>query len=335
MKIVVTGATGNVGTSVLEALAKDDSITEVIGLARRRPKISVPKCTFAIADVAEDDLTQWFLGAAAVIHLAWMIQPSRNVDLLHHTNVVGSQRVFRAAADADVPALVYASSFGTYGPGPKDRYVDESWSNVGVQTCLYSRQKALVERHLDRFEHEHPEIRVVRMRPGLILKRSAASELKRLWVGKLVPSRLLGPHRIPFVPLTDRLMFQAMHGQDAGEAYRLAAISDVRGPFNLAAGPVLDSRVIAQTLGARLIPIREKTLRRMAALSYRLHMQPVEPGFLDLAFQLPLMDTTRARAELGFTPQYSATEAMLEALQGMEDREGMQTAPLHPLRQPV
>jgi uncharacterized protein YbjT (DUF2867 family) len=37
MRVVVTGASGNVGTSLLRALAEEDSVEEVLGLARRRP----------------------------------------------------------------------------------------------------------------------------------------------------------------------------------------------------------------------------------------------------------------------------------------------------------
>ncbi len=37
MRIVVTGATGNVGTSVLEALGRDARVKEIVGVARRIP----------------------------------------------------------------------------------------------------------------------------------------------------------------------------------------------------------------------------------------------------------------------------------------------------------
>ena len=35
MRIVVTGATGNVGTSVVQALAQDPDVTEIVGVARQ------------------------------------------------------------------------------------------------------------------------------------------------------------------------------------------------------------------------------------------------------------------------------------------------------------
>src|SRR5919199_2475507 len=136
MRVVVTGATGNVGTSLLDALVADPQVDSVLGLARRPPD-SVPterwgaKVSFAPADVSRDDLVPHFTGADVVVHLAWLIQPSRRLDLLYGTNVRGSERVFRAVAEAGVRALVYASSVGAYSPGPKDRAVDESWPTDG------------------------------------------------------------------------------------------------------------------------------------------------------------------------------------------------------------
>src|SRR5687768_9544846 len=107
MRIVVTGATGNVGTSVLRALEADPEVEAVTGLARRRPDLTLRKTRFHAADVVRDDLVPLFRGADAVIHLAWLIQPSRDRATTRSVNVEGSRRVFDAAVAADVPALVY------------------------------------------------------------------------------------------------------------------------------------------------------------------------------------------------------------------------------------
>ena len=125
MRVVVTGATGNVGTGVLTALSADDRVEEIVGLARREPAWTPPRTRWAQADVAEDDLLPLFAGADVVIHLAWLIQPSRDATTLERVNVGGSRRLFEAAAEAGVSRLVHASSVGVYSPGPKDRLVDE------------------------------------------------------------------------------------------------------------------------------------------------------------------------------------------------------------------
>ena len=330
MRVVVIGATGNVGTSVLSALETDPDVESVLGVARRRPDLQVRKVEWREADVVSDDLVGPMRGADAVVHLAWLIQPSRREAVTRAVNVDGSARVFRAVAEAGVPRLVYASSVGAYGPGPKDRAVDESWPTTGIPTSFYSRHKAEVESLLDRFEREHPEVAVVRLRPALIFKRDAASGIRRLFAGPFLPSPLVRPGLIPVVPAPTRLRFQAVHSLDVGEAYRLAVVGDVRGAFNVAADPVLDGEELGRLLGARPVTVPGGLLRAGAALTWRARLQPTPPGWVDLALGVPIMDSTRARTELGWEPRHTAGEALMELLAGLRQRAGTDTPPLHP-----
>ena len=151
----------------------------------------MPKVEWVGADVATDDLVPIFAGADAVIHLAWAIQPSRDEAVTERINVGGSRRVFEAVAAAGVPALVHASSVGAYSPGPKDRRVDESWPVDGIPTSFYSRHKAAVETMLDASSGASPSVRVVRLRPGLIFKAEAGSEIRRLFAGPFLPGFLV------------------------------------------------------------------------------------------------------------------------------------------------
>ena len=330
MRVVVLGATGNVGTSVLHALGQGPGVEDIVGVARRAPSTRIPGVRWETADVVRDDLVPLLRGASTVIHLAWLIQPSRDRAATRAVNVGGSARVLRAVAEAGVPALVYASSVGAYSPGPKDRRVDEGWPTGGIRTSFYSRDKAEVERMLDRFESERPDVRVVRLRPGLIFKREAGAEIRRLFAGPLLPTPLLRPGLIPLVPDVDRLRFQAVHSLDVGDAYRLAVTGDARGAFNLAAEPVLDPAQLGRLLRARRVRVPAAALRAAAALTWRLRLQPAPPGWVDLALGVPLMDTTRAHSQLGWRPRRSAGEALQELLEGMRRGAGLATPPLEP-----
>jgi UDP-glucose 4-epimerase len=331
MKIVVTGASGNVGTSVLQALAGDPTVEEIVGIARRRPSRPFAKTTWHQADVSLDELVPVFKGADAVIHLAWLIQPSRNEALTRSVNVEGSARVFEAVARAGVTGLVYASSVGAYAPGPGARPVDESWPTTGIASSFYSRHKAEVERLLDRFETEHPDVRTVRLRPALTFKRDAATGIRRLFVGPLLPNRLVRRGVPPVLPYPRGLRTQAVHSLDVGQAYRLAATRQVTGAFNIAADPVLDEAAIANILGARrALRLAPALVRRAAWASWKLRLQPTSPGWLDMGMLSPIMDTERARTELGWKPLFTAEETLRELLDGLGDGAGMQTPPLDP-----
>jgi nucleoside-diphosphate-sugar epimerase len=331
MRVVITGATGNVGTSVLHALVQEPAVDSIVGIARRVPEISFPKTEWAQADVVTDDLVPLFRGADVVLHLTWAIQPSRDSAALHATNVDGSERTFRAAGEAGVGALVYASSIGAYSPGPKDRAVDESWPTEGIETSFYSVHKAKTERLLDRFEREYPAVRSVRLRPGLIFKGEAATEIRRYFIGPFLPNALVKPSLIPIVPDIEGLRFQAVHSLDIGDAYRLAIVrDDARGPYNVAAEPVLDPDELARLLGARKVSVPAGAVRAGAAAAWRMRLTPTPEGWVDMGLNVPVMDTTRIRSELGWEPRFSAGDALLELLEGLRERAGADTPPLSP-----
>jgi nucleoside-diphosphate-sugar epimerase len=332
MRVAVTGATGNVGTSVLAALAQEGEVDAVVGSARRRPSVSFPKVGWKEADVTRDDLVPLFAGADAVVHLTWIVQPNHDEAALQRVNVEGTLRVFRAVAAAGVPSLLTASGFGAYSCGPKDRMVDESWPTHGIPGSWYSRQKAYVERALDTFELAHPEIRVVRFRSVLALKREASAQAHRLYGGPLLPRRLARPGALP-VPAIPNLRMQAVHSDDVGQAYRRALVGDVRGAFNLAADPVLDPPTLAAALGAHPFPMPAGLFRAGVSLAWTLRLQPTSPDWLDLMLDTPLLDASRARDELGWSPARSATEALAEFLVGVAEGAGGGTPPLLPLDQ--
>ncbi|MFC7591814.1 NAD-dependent epimerase/dehydratase family protein [Nonomuraea antimicrobica] len=335
MRVVVVGATGNVGTSLVRALAADDDVTSIVGVARRLPGWRVDRTDWRQADVADADLTRIFDGADAVVHLAWLFQPTRDPAVTWRANVLGSMRVFRAVAEAGVPALIHASSVGAYSPGPKDRPVDESWPTHGWPGAAYGREKAYVERVLDVFEHDHPNIRVVRMRPGFTFQRAAATEQRRLFGGPFVPRWLIRTGRVPFVPDIPGLRLQVLHADDAAEAYRLAVTRPVRGAFNLAAEPVLDASDLAALLGTRTVTVPRGLARAAMAAGWHLRLAPAEPGLLELVLRIPVMKIERAREVLGWQPRHSSLQAMRELFDGLHDGAGMDTPPLAPDHGPV
>ncbi|MEW2249939.1 SDR family oxidoreductase [Streptomyces sp. NPDC058733] len=329
-RVVVTGATGNVGTSVVRLLSQDPQVGSVLGLARRVPQWAPPKTEWEAVDLASEraGLAERFAGADAVVHLAWAFQPTHDPATTWRTNVLGSIKVFEAVAAAGVPALVHASSVGAYSPGPKDHAVDESWPTHGWPDAAYCREKAYLERALDTFEREHPETRVVRMRPAFLFKRESASEQRRIFGGRFLPGPLARPDLLPFLPDVPGLRVQALHTDDAARAYQLAVASDARGAFNLAAEPPLDARVLGELLGARTVRLPRTAARSAIAAAWGLHLLPASPHLFDAVLRLPLMDCTRARVELGWRPERSATEVIQEFLEGLQQGAGAKTAPM-------
>ncbi|MGE0795905.1 MAG: NAD-dependent epimerase/dehydratase family protein [Acidimicrobiia bacterium] len=326
LRVAVTGATGNIGTALLRALASEPAVDRVVGIARRTPSLDLPKASWHAADVTRDDLAAPFAGADVVVHLAWAFQPTHHPLETWRVNVEGSARVLEAAVAAGVGAVVHSSSVGAYSRGPKDRGVDESWPTDGLPTAAYGREKAYVERLLDRFEGEHPAIRVVRMRPAFAFQSSAASEQWRIFAGRLIPPRVGG--HLPVVPDVARLRFQVVHADDLADAFRAAVVRPVRGPFNVAADPPVGPREIAGAFGARVLPVPRAVVRSVVAAAWWLRLVPTSPQLFDLALSIPVMDTARARDELGWEPRHSPSDALHALVDGLRHGAGGDTPPL-------
>ena len=334
MRIVILGATGNVGTAVLHRLQAADEVSSIAGVSRRGPdRAGAPYdgVEWHRLDVAEPTaagrLREIVAGADAVVDLVWVIRPNRDRDHLRAVNVAGNERVFRAVAEAGVPHLVYASSVGAYGPGPKGRAVPESHPTTGVPTSHYAAQKAEVESILDRVQAEHPELLVTRLRPGLIFQSAAGPEIKDYFLGDLVPARLVARLRTPVLPFPRGLRFQALTAQDVADAYWRVIVHRAGGAFNVAADPVLDAHTMGTVLGARrILELPVGLFRAAAALSYRARLQPTDPGWVDMAAAVPIMDTTALRAATGWSETTDAREAVRLVLDHLDGAEGLGNA---------
>ena len=339
MKIVVTGASGNVGTSLLRQLSHADDVDHVVGIARRAPHRTPPPpynaATWLSLDVGGPSaanvvtvLAAAMDGADAVIHLSWAVQPNHDRERLRRTNVIGMKRVLAAARDAQVPHVVVASSVGAYSPAIDDTLHDETWPTGGIEASDYSVDKAAVERILDAHEREHPEMIITRLRPALIFQRDAGSEIRRYFIGSLVPPRLLDG-RLPLVPWPSDTRVQAVHADDVARAYLAAVRTRPGGAINIAADDSLGGAEIASILsGGRWREVPRGAVRGAVSAAWAARLVPVSPGWVDMAAHVPLMATDRARDVLDWRPEHSALEAVAEVVRGIAEGAGTASPPL-------
>lgn len=347
MKVVVLGATGNAGTALLTRLQAAPEVTEIVGVSRHGPDrggAPYEGVAWERIDVADPGsvpaLERVMSGADVVVDLVWVIRPNRDDDFLRSVNVAGNRRVFEAAGRVGVPHLVYASSVGAYGRGipgdraEKDRRFDESYPVLGVPTSHYARQKAEVEAVLDEVAARFPDMLVTRLRPALIFQEAAGPEIKDYFLGALVPARLAARLRLPVLPFPRGVGSQAVGAADVAEAYWTVIRERAGGAFNVAAEPALGAREAAQVLGARVVlPLPRTLVRAALAVAWRLRLLAMDPGWIDMAYAVPVMDSARIRA-LGWSETVDAISAVRSVLDHFDGPEGLGNA-AHRSRSPL
>jgi nucleoside-diphosphate-sugar epimerase len=121
-----------------------------------------------------------------------------------------------------------------------------------------------------------------------------------------------------------------VHSDDVADALVRIVEQRAGGAFNLATEPPVTSELIASVLGARRLHVPSPILSRLARATWRARLQPLDPGWVRLAFAVPLLDTSRARTVLGWRPRHSAREAVADVVAGLTRQEGTASPALRP-----
>jgi UDP-glucose 4-epimerase len=330
VRIVITGASGNVGTALLRRLGASGE-HDIVGIARREPPRVAPYDTarWVRLDIGTPDaaeaLAQAFAGADAVVHLAWLIQPARDREVMIRANQDGTAAVTDAAIAAGVAHFVHQSSVGAYSPG-HGCTVDETWPTGGIPTSTYSVDKAAAEQIVTKAEKH---LTLTRVRPGLVFQDEAASEVARYFLGPLVPRVVVRRGVLRFAPFPDALAFQLVQADDLAAALELILRKRAGGAFNVAAPPVIDRAAFREVFGGVGPPLPPRVLRGLASAAWHARLQQTEPGWLDLAAQVPCMDTGRLET-LGWSAENDARDVLGSFVDAIARKAGRPGPLLYP-----
>ena len=334
MIVVVTGATGNIGSAVVEQLLGRGH--EVRAVARR-PALDWEhdRLVWTMLDLTAQDriprLREVFEGADTVVHTAWGFQPTRDEKYLADLDVGGTVAVLRAAEAVQVGHLVHVSSVGVYSRARDGVPVGEDWPTGGTPWLPYSRHKSAAERLLDGHEAKPGHIpQVARIRPSLVARAEVGGSLDRYVLPSLVPAAVL--RAVPVLPLDRRFRVQLSHTEDNAAGNVAVVERPALGTVNHAPEPVLRQADVAAALHARPVHLPWSVLRAVASLAWMMRLQPVDPGWLDMAHDVPVLSSGRARAELGWRPRHDARCVLHEAVAGMVAQSGRGTPALRPRR---
>lgn len=323
--VAVTGPTGTLGSALLPRLEADDRVARVVGVARR-PFDPGPrgwtKMVYRRGDVRDPAaLDDAFSGADVVVHLAFLVLGTGSRATTRAVNVDGTLNVLDAAARAGARRFVYASSVAAYG-FHRDNPVgmSEEWPVRPAAHLFYAREKAELEQRLADRSTAHPDLDVFVVRPSIVVGAHTVGAKAAMPAAVTSAGRALGgvARRWPIPVLVPEVPIQLVHEDDVARALVLCAVgAGPPGAYNLAGDGLVTAAELVRELGlipitvpGPLVAVAARTLTALAAL-------PLVPPIVSWAEVLThpaVMDTAKARRELGWRPRYSGHQALLDAL---------------------
>jgi nucleoside-diphosphate-sugar epimerase len=324
LTVAVTGPTGTFGSGLIPLLQDDDRIGRVIGIARRPfdpAERGWTKMEYRRGDVRDPAaLEAAFAGADAVVHLAFLITGNAPRRTTREINVEGTLNAFRAASSAGVHRFVYASSVAAYGWHPDNPgLISEEWPVRPASRLFYAQEKAELEELLTAEAAGSPEPELYLLRPPVVLGPHVIGG-KDVLPGPLAPlgRRLFGrPRRLPVpVPaLVPALPLQFVHEDDVGRALLLCVLgAGPPGAYNIAGDGVLTAADVAREYGAIPVPLPAAPAQLAARAMTRLPFLPPVGEWVEAATRPVLMDTGKAKRDLGWRPRYTGLEALRATL---------------------
>jgi nucleoside-diphosphate-sugar epimerase len=331
--VAVTGPTGTFGFGLVPLLQADERVARVVGIARRPfdpAQHGWDKMTYRRGDVRDRaSLEEAFRGADVVVHLAFLITGAAGRSTIRAVNVEGTLNAFRAASAAGARRFVFASSVAAYGFHADNPVgMTEDWPVRPASRLFYAREKAELERLLAAEAAGHPGLDLYLLRPSIVLgphtvgaKGGVAGAL-----GALVGRLSAGLARLPVGPPAPvpRLPVQFVHEDDVGQALHLCIVgAGPPGAYNIAGDGVLSMVDVARELGFTAVPAPDVLARGPARAITTLAGAPFVPpalGWAEVVSHPPVMDTAKAKRELGWRPRYTGLDALRATLRGGRNR---------------
>ena len=307
-RVLVTGAAGYLGSTLLEALAErrrrgqgPDHVVagdvRAVPPERRRHGIE-----YEMLDVREPGLGELLArhGIDTVVHLAAIVTPGpkSSRELEYSVDVLGTRNVLEACVSAAARRLIVTSSGAAYGYHPDNpAWLNEDHPIRGNEEFAYSRHKRLVEEMLADYRHRHPTLEQVVFRVGTILGEATRNQITALFERRRLIA--IRGSASPFVFIWDR---------DVVGAIERAIFGGPAGIYNVAGDGALSIQEIAARLGKRCLTIPAGVLRLVLGVLHPLGLSPYGPEQVGFLRYRPVLDNRRLKEVFGYVPELTSAE---------------------------
>ncbi|MFN3417551.1 MAG: SDR family oxidoreductase [Caldimonas sp.] len=305
VRVLVTGADGFLGRSLVPALAIHPDVGTVVALDVREVPLErrVPGVVHRTQDVRDRGLVRTLRDAAidTVVHLACIVTPGRasHREFEYSVDVGGSLNVIQACVGAGVKHLVVSSSGAAYGYHPDNpAWITEDQPLRGNEAFAYAYHKRLVEEMLAQARVSHPHLAQTVLRIGTILGRTVDNQITALFE----KPRLLAIRgsASPFVFVWD---------EDLVALFVQAVTRPRPGIYNVAGDGALGVRELAQRLDKPVLELPAGLLRAALHVGRWTGTTRYGPEQLDFLRYRPVLDNTRLKSAFGGVLRKTSAEA--------------------------
>ena len=300
---MVTGISGYLASVVTPRLLGDGEVEEVRGIDLQYPQnidTTSSKLVFIKKDIRAPDIVDSFSGIDVLFHFAFVVSPNVSYKQMDSINIGGSKNIFNAAAKAGVNHILYTSSIAAYGADPGHNLPFKEDSPLKPNDdWYYSRAKGAVEKFLNEFEPQHPDIKITRFRPAILLGPTINNFFRTLLKAPLITNFGLDA-RVEWV-----------WDQDVADAIYLAFKKGKAGIYNVGGDNPLTWKEIAKVAGKRTIRLSHSLTVKGAELLGKLGI--LNKGYsewLRIMKYTLWMDSSKAREQLGWEPKYDSAGAI-------------------------
>lgn len=302
MRYVITGGAGYIGSRLVDFLSRREDTEKIVVCDVASPRSYVPKSEFERVDVRDRDGVRATLERAkpdALVHLAFILNPSHDEALMYDVDVNGTHNVLEAAGGAGTQQVLVTSSGVAYGAFPDNPVpLTEEDPVRGVAAFSYARDKTESDRICQLWAAKYPERTMTIVRPCIVFGPNVNNYLVRLWTKQ------------PFAadPGTLDNDIQFAHEDDVVEAITALLVGRHGGAFNVAGDGVMTSRECAEMIGSPIRRMPVRAYRGLARAMWNARLSEAPPGSVDFALYPWIVSNEKLKRETGWRPRYTSRE---------------------------
>jgi UDP-glucose 4-epimerase len=313
--VLVTGACRFLGGYLTARLAQNPLINHVIAVDAVAPSKDLlrrmGRAEFVRADIRNPFIAKIIRNGDVdtVVHAAAASYAPRQGGraTLKEFNVMGAIQLFAACQKSPtVRRVILKSTSEVYGSSPRDPVMfTEDSSARRPPGEGFARDSIDIEGYARGLARRRPDIAVTILRLANMIGPGMDTALSRYLGGPVVPTVIGHDARL-----------QLLHEQDALGVLERATVAGRSGTFNIgAAGIVMMSQAIRRS-GRIALPVPRSGLALADSLRRATRYTEVDREQLNYLSYGRVMDTTRMRKELGYSPKWTTAEAFDDYVRG-------------------